>query len=43
MRKIYAITTDDCATTATFAANLGIHNRKIWIRTAKIPVRRTVP
>jgi len=43
MRMIYAITAGDCATTTTFADNLGIHNRNVWIRSAKFPVRRTVP
>jgi len=26
---IYVVTTGDCATTATFAGNLGIHNRNV--------------
>lgn len=44
MRMIYGITTGDCATTATFATNLGIHNGNMWIRTVKFPVRHnTVP
>ena len=43
MRMIYAVMTGDRATTATFALILEVHNRNLWIRTVKFPVRCTVP